>query len=137
MSNQTWLFDQRIPNDTAVGRDLLDQLVEQLKLAESSEHDVHGVHLSVEEALVNAIKHGNNERDDTSVHVVFEVSPSEIRVEITDQGEGFDPHEVPDPTLDENLAVPSGRGLMLMKAFMSVVRYNEKGNQVIMEKLKN
>jgi serine/threonine-protein kinase RsbW len=137
MSNQTWSFDQRIPNDTSVGRELLDELVVQLKRAEWSEHDVHGVHLSVEEALVNAIKHGNNEDPDTSVHVVFKVSAAEILIQITDQGEGFDPHEVPDPTLDENLAVPSGRGLMLMKAFMSVVHYNDKGNQVIMEKVKN
>jgi serine/threonine-protein kinase RsbW len=137
MSNQTWSFDQRIPNDTAVGRDLLNQLVVQLKLANWSEHDVHGVHLSVEEALVNAIKHGNNDDPKMYVHVMLKVSTVEILVKITDEGEGFDPLKVPDPTLDENLSVPSGRGLMLMRAFMSVVRYNEKGNQVIMEKVKN
>ena len=136
MSHKTLSFDQRIPNNTTVGRDLLDQLVEQLSLAGWSDHDVHGVHLAAEEALVNAIKHGNNEDPNTSVHVVFEVSPNEIHIQITDQGEGFLLDDVPDPTLDENLNTPSGRGLMLMKAFMSVVRFNDKGNQVIMEKVK-
>ncbi len=129
-----WSFDQRIPNDTAVGRQLLDDLIEQLKQANWGEHDVFGVHLSVEEALVNAIKHGNRGDPAKEVHVVIGISDSEIRVQITDQGPGFRPADVPDPTLEENLETPSGRGLMLMRTFMSKVQHNDKGNGVLMEK---
>jgi serine/threonine-protein kinase RsbW len=136
MSNQRWQwsFDQRIPNDTAVARQLLDDLIAQLKQANWSEHDVFGVHLSVEEALVNAIKHGNRGDPDKEVQVKIGVSADRIRVEITDQGPGFRPEDVPDPTLEENLETPSGRGLMLMRTFMSKVQHNARGNGVLMEK---
>ena len=53
---------------------------------------------------------------------------------ITDQGSGFDPNDVPDPTVEENLQKPTGRGIMLMRAYMDEVRFNEKGNQVHMVK---
>ena len=52
------------------------------------------------------------------------------------EGDGFDPSEVPDPTLEENLELPSGRGLMLMRTFMGRVEFNDKGNRVLMEKVK-
>jgi serine/threonine-protein kinase RsbW len=57
-----------------------------------------------------------------------------VRIEIEDQGEGFQPEEVPDPTADENLERPCGRGIMLMRAFMSTIAYNESWNCVILEK---
>ena len=53
-----------------------------------------------------------------------------VRIVIQDEGEGFDPNDVPDPTLPENLDKPSGRGVMLMKAFMDDVIYNDVGNQL-------
>ena len=57
-----------------------------------------------------------------------------LRIEIEDEGAGFNPLDVPDPTAEENLELPSGRGLMLMKNFMSNVEYNSLGNRVTMEK---
>jgi serine/threonine-protein kinase RsbW len=57
-----------------------------------------------------------------------------LRVEITDEGGGFNPASVPDPTEDDNLECPCGRGLMLMRSFMSVVRFNDRGNSVLMER---
>ena len=56
---------------------------------------------------------------------------------MTDEGEGFELYEVPDPTADENVDRPSGRGIMLMRNFMCSVSYNEKGNRVVMEKARN
>jgi serine/threonine-protein kinase RsbW len=91
------------------------------------------VRLAIEEGLANAFRHGHKGwGESTPVRFEFRVGPQELRVVITDRGPGFDPGAVPDPTLDANLELPSGRGLMLMKAYMSSVGFNAKGNQVTM-----
>lgn len=129
-----WSQDWEIPSDTTAGRTVLDLLLERLQEHGWQEDDVFGVHLSVEEALVNAIKHGNRYDPDKCVAISCWVSPSRMRIKIRDQGEGFDPADVPDPTADENLEMPSGRGLMLMRNFMTEVKFCERGNSVHMEK---
>lgn len=136
-SDWTWSLDKKIPSDTSEARTLLDNLLSQLGDYGWPEEDKFGIHLAVEEALMNAIKHGNQRDPEKSVDVKYFLSSEMLRVSITDEGEGFDPNDVPDPTLDENLELPSGRGLMLMRTFMSLVEYNEKGNAVLMEKMKS
>ena len=130
----TWNSDRTIPSDTGAGRQLVDELLEQLNGANWDEQEVFGIHLAFEEALVNAIKHGNRHDATKSVHVVCKLTSDLVRLEIRDEGAGFDPEAVPDPTEEENLEVPSGRGLMLMRSFMSMVEYNDTGNYVVMEK---
>lgn len=130
----SWSSEHSIPSDTAAGRAVLDALLRQLQLHEWGEHDTFAVHLAVEEALVNAIKHGNQDDPAKQVHVVSRVSVESVLIEIADEGPGFDPGAVPDPTEDENLEAPSGRGLMLMRSFMSRVEFNARGNRVVMEK---
>lgn len=94
---------------------------------------VFAIRLALEEAVVNAFKHGHKDLPDhTPVHVEYEVGPDEVRLSIEDQGPGFDPGDVPDPTLDENLEVPSGRGLMLIRAYMSEVSHDRNGNRLRM-----
>ena len=132
----SWSKDQRIPSDTAAGRVLLEELLDELRRQDWEEKDVFGVHLAVEEALVNAIKHGNQEDPAKQVMVHTHVSATAVKIEVTDEGGGFDPEAVPDPTDDENLEAPSGRGLMLMKSFMSSVEFNDAGNHVAMTKVK-
>ena len=135
MDNQTpWKFDSRIPNDTLIGKQVIDELLSALARLEWPETDVFGIHLAVEEAIVNAIKHGNQDDPSKFIDVLMEVSREHIRIEITDQGQGFDPTQVPDPTDDENLELPSGRGLMLMRCYMTMVEFNARGNGVIMAK---
>ena len=94
------------------------------------EHSSFSIRLAMEEGLSNAIKHGS--RMDPSKHVSldYEVTPRRVEIVITDEGEGFDPQAVPDPTRDENLEKPSGRGIMLMRAFMDTVDFSERGNSV-------
>ena len=133
-SDWNWSLERTIPSDTEVARQLLEELLGQLERQGWPEEDKFGVHLSVEEALMNAIKHGNQRDPAKSVFVEYRLSESLLFVQVEDQGEGFDPNDVPDPTLDENLELPSGRGLMLMRTFMSAVEYNDKGNRVTMEK---
>ena len=132
----SWSREQSIPSDTAAGRVLLEELLDELRRQDWEEKDVFGVHLAVEEALVNAIKHGNQEDPAKLVMVQTHVSATVVKIEVTDEGGGFDPEAVPDPTDDENLEAPSGRGLMLMKSFMSSVEFNDAGNHVAMTKVK-
>ena len=83
---------------------------------------------------MNAIKHGNGLDASKEVHVLSELTERRFWIQISDEGPGFNPEDVPDPTLDENLELPSGRGLMLMRTFMAKVEFNERGNKVTMEK---
>lgn len=131
-----WTSDVVIPSDPAVGKRVLDELLQALRDLQWIQHDVFGVHLAVEEALINAIKHGNGHDPSKSVRFCCRVSSERVQIEIADDGQGFNPRAVPDCTMDENLEVPSGRGLMLMRSFMSRVEYNDKGNCVVMEKVR-
>lgn len=127
-------FEVKIPSDTAQGQEVQERIVQMLEELEYPSRDVFGVRLALEEAIVNAIKHGNRMDLQKSVRIAWQVSAEKIRIEIEDEGPGFQPEDVPDPTKEENLEKPCGRGIMLMKAFLNVCMYNEAGNQVILEK---
>jgi len=136
MSEERWIWrrDHVIPSDTAAGRRVLNEVLQELQARHWSPHDVFAVHLAMEEALVNAITHGNRLDPQKQVHICCRMSPRLVRVEISDEGPGFDPSTLPDPTDPDRLELPSGRGVMLMKAFMSRVEYGGPGNRVILEK---
>jgi len=131
-----WSAGKRIPSDTDEARKVLDEMLKKLAENGWGEEDTFGVHLAVEEALMNAIKHGNQLDPEKSVDVAYRLNATDLEIEVEDEGDGFDPNDVPDPTLEENLELPSGRGLMLMRTFMGVVEHNEKGNRVAMAKVK-
>lgn len=126
--------EEKIPSDTNEARRILDELLGGLGDNGWGEEHTFGIHLAVEEALMNAIKHGNQRDPDKFVSVEYRFHKKILQIVIQDEGDGFDPDDVPDPTLEENLELPSGRGLMLMKTFMTHVDYNDKGNCVTMEK---
>lgn len=96
--------------------------------------DCFAVKLAMEEALANAIKHGNAGDPAKQVEICYQADANEIRISVEDEGPGFDPQDVPDPTLDENLERPFGRGVMLMRTYMTDVAYNARGNRVEMVK---
>jgi serine/threonine-protein kinase RsbW len=114
-------------------REILDQLVYH----GWNGRDLFGIELALEESLTNAIRHGN--RFDASKKVLVECKVSEERfwLRVRDEGPGFCPQDVPDCTADENLDCPGGRGVALMKAYMTRVEYNECGNCVTMEKIRS
>lgn len=101
--------------------------VEQVLLDRASRF---AVRLALEEAVSNASRHGNSGDPKKKLELRYRVKPGEIVIEVEDEGRGFDPGVVPDPTAEENLEIPSGRGLMLMRAYMSEVSFNEEGNRV-------
>ncbi|MBU3728968.1 MAG: ATP-binding protein [Phycisphaerales bacterium] len=88
------------------------------------------IRLAMEEALVNAFRHGNRGEAGREVTLEWRISAELAEFIVQDQGEGFDPGAVPDPTLDENLEIPSGRGIMLMRAYMHEVEYLPPGNRI-------
>lgn len=123
-----------IASDTTQGQAVQERIISLAKQLGYGEHDVFAIHLSVEEALVNAIKHGNGLDPTKKVEIEFSGDDDEIWIKITDEGPGFDPCDVPDPTAPENLERPCGRGLMLMKYYMSSVQFGGRGNTVEMHK---
>jgi serine/threonine-protein kinase RsbW len=133
----TWSTDLVIPSLRGAGKPFLTELLDRLHELQWPETDIFGIHLSVEEAVVNAIRHGNQLDPEKTVRIHCRLQPDKLWIEILDEGPGFDPEEVPDCTADENLEVPSGRGIMLMRSFMTHVAYNACGNGVVMEKIRS
>lgn len=100
------------------------------------EAEVFAIKLALEEGFINAIKHGNKFDSEKIVRVAHKIDEKQAVFTIADDGGGFVPSTVPDPTTDENLERPCGRGLMLMRAYMDEVSYNDVGNKVRLVKRK-
>lgn len=126
-----------IPSDTLAARAIQMRIVELLEELEYPTPDVMGVRLALEEVLMNAIKHGNRMDPAKVVRVQYQVSKDHVAIEVEDQGEGFIPENLPDPTLPENLERPGGRGVFLIQQFMSSVEYSSRGNLVRMKKVRS
>jgi serine/threonine-protein kinase RsbW len=92
--------------------------------------DMFAVCLALEEAIVNAVEHGHRGDGLKAVRVAYRVGPGQVLAEVEDQGRGFDPSRVPDPTAPKNLDEPCGRGLFLMRRMMTWVHHNRRGNRV-------
>src|ERR1700733_14807354 len=94
---------------------------EILKAAEEAgfdEDELHRIGMSVRECMVNAVVHGNRYNARKKVRLTISYTPERLEVVIADEGEGFDMTSLPDPLADENLMRHSGRGLLLIQAFM-------------------
>jgi len=152
-----------LENDAALIGPLISYIQEDcahLNLYDDSESTRVGV--ALEEALANALYHGNlevdsalRESEDSSywqlaeerskvepyksrrIHVDVAISRDDAVITIGDDGPGFDPSKLPDPTDPANLEMASGRGILLMRTFMTEIRYNEKGNVVTLIKRRN
>jgi serine/threonine-protein kinase RsbW len=130
----TWQSETVIPSHAAAGRAILDQLIAEMTQNGWPRCEIFRVRLAVEEALVNAIKHGNRQDPSKRIHIGICLSADRVRIEIVDEGQGFDPTTLPDCTDPEHLDHPCGRGVMLMRSLMSRVEFNVTGNRVVLEK---
>jgi serine/threonine-protein kinase RsbW len=109
---------------------LLDSTLDSVDVAEESvlkeaqelgfddEDDLHQIGMSVRECMVNAVVHGNRYNARKKVHVMIQRSSDRLAIVIQDEGEGFNMAALPDPLADENLLRHSGRGLLLIQAYM-------------------
>ena len=128
---------------------LLDSTLDSVDVAEEAvlkeagelgfeEDDLHKIGMSVRECMVNAVVHGNRYNARKKVHVMIQRTPDRLAVVIQDEGDGFDMADLPDPLANENLLRHSGRGLLLIQAFMDefTIRPREpKGTEVKMVKI--
>jgi len=86
-----------------------------------SEDAAFGIDMAVREAVTNAVVHGNRQSEDKVVGIVLKNLPDAVEISVHDQGPGFNPNEVPDPTAEENILKTSGRGIFFMRSFMDEV----------------
>lgn len=122
-----------IPSVIPRMHDLLQEVMAVLEARGIAEPNSN-IMLALDEAIANAIKHGNHEDPSKNVHVAVEFAPDEVTFIITDEGDGFDLKALPDPTDPSCLLRTCGRGVMLIYHLMDEVEYNARGNQVRMKK---
>lgn len=132
------LIDRAIPSDYNVKAKLLHEMMETLRAAGFLEYDDETLlTLCLDEALVNAIKHGNQEKRGKKVHVRLFAEEGRWGTSIEDEGEGFDPSQVPDPDDPESLLLDHGRGVFIMHQTMGTepgdtVEYYDRGNRLLL-----
>ena len=112
------------------------RILPKLEACGFDKDDVFAVHLALEEAFLNAVKHGNKMDPSKKVKITYSVCSDRIEISMTDEGEGFELSAVKDPRYGEDLFKPEGRGLLLMNSYMDVIEYNERGNSVYMVRYK-
>ena len=113
-----------------------EQILSKLEDNGFSKEDIFAVHLALEEAFLNAVKHGNKMDSAKNVKIDYSVNAEKVEITITDEGAGFEPESVDDPRFGAGLYEPGGRGLLLMNSYMDIVKYNEQGNSVYMVRYK-
>lgn len=120
-----------IPSSVSYVRDAVAEIVDACeRLAFAGSRATLNLRVALGEALANAILYGNQEDGEKRVRVAAEFQAGSAKVTIEDEGEGFDPETVGDPTRPENRDRSNGRGLFLLRALADEVRFNERGNAV-------
>jgi serine/threonine-protein kinase RsbW len=117
-------------------RGVCKKILSELGANNFSQDDIFAVHLALEEAFLNAVKHGNKMNPNKEIKIDYLVDVDRIEISMMDEGNGFDPEVVPDPRYGENLYKTEGRGLFLIRSYMDVVEFNKRGNCVRMVRYK-
>lgn len=137
ISNTVWHKSWDLPGKRSEAEAVCQELLEAAQERGYDENETFGVHLALEEAFMNAIHHGNRNDANKRLQVEGLITPEKIDLSITDEGTGFNPNGLPDPRHGDNLYKCSGRGVLLIRAYMDVVEYNERGNCVHMIKFRD
>jgi serine/threonine-protein kinase RsbW len=112
------------------------RVLSELEANDFGQEDIFAVHLALEEAFLNSLAHGNKMDANKEIKIDYLVDLDKVEISLTDEGGGFNPESVPDPRSGENLYKSEGRGLFLIRSYMDVVRFNERGNCVQMIRYK-
>lgn len=123
-----------LPSTIALMHIVLDYLMKRVEKLGVIKPQQSNLFVALDEAFVNAVKHGNKFDMGKLVRIIAEISRSEARFTIEDEGEGFDINAIPDPLDPENLFKASGRGVLFIYNIMDEVKYNDRGNRVTMVK---
>ncbi len=127
-------ISKTLPSQTHLIPDCSARMIDQIKDLGFSQEKIFQIRVSLEEALANAIIHGNKSQKDSPVEVSLRILDSSIEISIINQGEGFDFRHIEDPTLEHNLHKLHGRGLFLIKANMDKVDFFDEGRGLRMIK---
>ena len=112
----------------------VNDLLKRLEPLGVDRKNIFDIRLSLEEALINAVKHGNRLDKNKGVFLKIDVSPQLLEIEIKDEGRGFDHKNIPSPTDEKNIDKSSGRGIFLIKKFMDKVEFLDGGTKIKMVK---
>ncbi len=123
-----------LPSDVSLMNGVLHYLLERVAKLGVIKPERSNLFIALDEAFVNAVKHGNKNDHSKLVRITAELSSKEARFTVEDEGEGFNIQEIPDPRDPENLFKTSGRGVLLIYNIMDEVEYNERGNRLTMVK---
>ena len=123
-----------IPSALSLMHIVLEYLLKRVEKLGVVKCEQSNLFVALDEAFVNAIKHGNKFDATKLVRITAEVSKKEARFTVEDEGEGFDVNNVPDPRDPQNLLKTSGRGVLFIYNIMDEVKYNERGNRLTMIK---
>lgn len=120
-----------LPNDVRSIEHAVDYVMDRCEICSSfAQRYRFNFRVGLTEALSNAMLYGNSQDPQKRVRVEVSVDLDAITACVTDQGEGFDPAEVPDPTSPANIVRTGGRGIFLMRSLLDDVVFNERGNSV-------
>jgi serine/threonine-protein kinase RsbW len=127
-------IDFELPSDLSLMNGVLQYLTERVSKLGLIKPERSNLFIALDEAFVNAVKHGNHNDPRKLVRITAELSAKEARFTVEDEGEGFNVQEIPDPRDPANLFKASGRGVLLIYNIMDEVEYNERGNRLTMVK---
>lgn len=113
---------------------IIERILAEMRVLKFGKNDIFAVHLGFEEAFINAVKHGNRNDPEKKVTVKYQIDPQKTVISLTDEGQGFVPDSIADPTIGNNIYKIGGRGLFLIRSFMDRVDFNKKGNCICMTK---
>lgn len=123
-----------LPSTISTMHSVLDYLMKRVEKLGVINPEQSNLFIALDEAFVNAVKHGNKFDANKLVKICAEVSVKEARFTVEDEGDGFDVNAIPDPLDPQNLFKTSGRGVLFIYNIMDEVKYNERGNRLTMVK---
>ncbi len=134
MKTRTERIDFEVPSIISIMHDILGYLMKRVEKLGVVRPEKSNLFVALDEAFVNAVKHGNKFDKSKTVRISVKISPKKASFTIEDEGEGFDVTAIPDPTDPENIFKTSGRGVMFIYNIMDKVSYNKRGNRLTMIK---
>ncbi len=126
---KTFKFTSEFQN-LSKAEEIVADITRRINLSE----EVYGnILLSLSEAINNAIIHGNKLAKNKKVTVSYKITDESIEVRVCDEGSGFDPDSIPDPTLPENLEKETGRGIFIIRSLSDKVEFENNGSTIVMK----
>jgi len=127
-------ISEKLPSRIEIIPEFILRVIDKIRPPDLTAEEIFNIKLCLEEALINAMRHGNKLRPEAFVEVNIEATADYLKIQIKDEGKGFDPGNLPDPTKNENLEKPGGRGVFLIKNLMDKVEYFDCGRGIRMVK---